>query len=87
MNQGKDERNREDHILKLSRKKKDKAKKEIDQKFMSSMSTSLHPRLQLTDDYTFNASSLHKRDTREVDESIQKINNQLNSNSLHHNSV
>ena len=60
---------REEHILKLSRKKKDKAKKEIEQKFMSSMSTTLHPMLQL------------------ADESIQKINNQLNYNSLHHNSV
>lgn len=60
---------RDDNVLKLTRKKKEKRRKELEQKFLSSMTNSFHPALQL------------------ADESIKKINKQLNSNSLHSNSV
>lgn len=58
---------REDHIVRLNKKKK--TTKGETSELMNSMSTTLHPVLQL------------------ADESIRKINNQLNYNSLHHNSV
>ena len=45
----KGKKKRDDYILKLGKKNKGKRKKELELKFMSSMSSSLHPVLKLAD--------------------------------------
>jgi hypothetical protein len=61
----KGKKKRDDYILKLGKKNKGKRKKELEQKFMSSMSSSLHPVLKLADNSLkkinpqFNSNSLH----------------------------